>query len=575
MERTGLHPLTRLALVTALATIAALVAVAGNGGLRPSAPPAEAAFHLMRIYGVMAGSGGDTTIQFVELRMTTDFQNQVAPHQICFYSSTGALTATFDFPANAPSTTNHSILIGTEEFRDLPGIIDPDFLFVQTGDPTPDTLDPSSNPVPHPVATAGRVVFGTQSGITPCGTVVDSVAYGGYTGMQPGVFGTPDDEVIPTGDTCDDPPDDPGSFACSLKLVGSLVCPPTQLGCPASANNQTDYAVRQAAPCNNAGQCSASIALDSDGDGVPDATDNCPTTPNANQLDSDGDTAGNACDPDIDGDGVPNTSDGDDDGDGHWDTDEALKASDMINPGSTPERCDGVDNDADTQVDETPVGANWDIDGDTVKDCLDSNVDTDGDGVMNTVDPDDDMDGSTDVHERGMSSDELGACPTGMSHDAWPIDANRNTTADTGDVLALFGSGKILKSVGNPLYSARSDFNANATVDTGDVLAGYGGGKILTKCVTFTFTNSTGGMVDDIHIDWNTAIAAVFVARDSQLIGWSNRVISGGGMVLDIDRPDGSGDLMAGGQLTVVVRAANPVVSVCRWTLEGVDEGPC
>ena len=62
----GLHPLTRAALATALAAVAALVAVAGNGGLRIAAPPAEASFHLMRIYGVMAGSGGDTTIQYVE-----------------------------------------------------------------------------------------------------------------------------------------------------------------------------------------------------------------------------------------------------------------------------------------------------------------------------------------------------------------------------------------------------------------------------------------------------------------------------------------------------------------------------
>jgi hypothetical protein len=43
---------------------------------------------------------------------------------------------------------------------------------------------------------------------------------------------------------------------------------------------------------------------DSDGDGVPDANDNCPSTPNANQLDADGDGAGNACDSDDDNDGV-------------------------------------------------------------------------------------------------------------------------------------------------------------------------------------------------------------------------------------------------------------------------------
>ena len=36
---------------------------------------------------------------------------------------------------------------------------------------------------------------------------------------------------------------------------------------------------------------------DADGDGVPDDTDNCPNTPNADQLDSDGDGIGDVCDP--------------------------------------------------------------------------------------------------------------------------------------------------------------------------------------------------------------------------------------------------------------------------------------
>ena len=75
-------------------------------------------------------------------------------------------------------------------------------------------------------------------------------------------------------------------------------------------------------------------STDSDGDGINDATDNCPMVPNANQADSDGDGVGNKCDnckfianadqQDTDGDGIgdlcdtcptgPNDADADGDG---------------------------------------------------------------------------------------------------------------------------------------------------------------------------------------------------------------------------------------------------------------------
>ncbi|PYQ54058.1 MAG: hypothetical protein DMF78_07550 [Acidobacteria bacterium] len=48
---------------------------------------------------------------------------------------------------------------------------------------------------------------------------------------------------------------------------------------------------------------------DADGDGVPDAADNCPLVSNPDQLDTDGDGVGDACDPDDDNDGVPDVSD--------------------------------------------------------------------------------------------------------------------------------------------------------------------------------------------------------------------------------------------------------------------------
>jgi hypothetical protein len=48
---------------------------------------------------------------------------------------------------------------------------------------------------------------------------------------------------------------------------------------------------------------------DADGDGVADAADNCRAVANADQRDADGDGAGDACDGDADGDGVADTAD--------------------------------------------------------------------------------------------------------------------------------------------------------------------------------------------------------------------------------------------------------------------------
>ena len=47
---------------------------------------------------------------------------------------------------------------------------------------------------------------------------------------------------------------------------------------------------------------------DQDGDGIPDATDNCLEIPNPNQRDTDADSIGNRCDPDMNNDGRVTTS---------------------------------------------------------------------------------------------------------------------------------------------------------------------------------------------------------------------------------------------------------------------------
>jgi hypothetical protein len=108
---------------------------------------------------------------------------------------------------------------------------------------------------------------------------------------------------------------------------------------------------------------------DTDGDGVPNGTDNCPTTANPGQENNDGDALGDACDPDDDNDGVTDTSD---------------NCALTSNPGQ-------ADNDSDGQGD----ACDPDDDNDTVNDDVDNcqfvantnQADADGDGLGNACDP--------------------------------------------------------------------------------------------------------------------------------------------------------------------------------------------
>ena len=93
---------------------------------------------------------------------------------------------------------------------------------------------------------------------------------------------------------------------------------------------------------------------------------------------------------DTDSDGQADCIDSDDDNDGYSDTVEITAGSDPLNATSTPEICDGVDNDLDGQIDE-------------------GSPDTDGDDQADCVDSDDDNDGYSDATEITAGSDPLNA----------------------------------------------------------------------------------------------------------------------------------------------------------------------
>ena len=139
---------------------------------------------------------------------------------------------------------------------------------------------------------------------------------------------------------------------------------------------------------------------DTDGDGVPNGIDNCPFTPNNDQLNTDGDIQGDECDADDDGDGVID------------ELDCAPKVKKAYP--NAPEICDGIDNDCDGVVDNGYPDQDADglsdcvdpdDDGDTIPDVVDIcpfmpdplQLDTDGDGLGDECDGDDDGDGDFDI----------------------------------------------------------------------------------------------------------------------------------------------------------------------------------
>jgi hypothetical protein len=131
------------------------------------------------------------------------------------------------------------------------------------------------------------------------------------------------------------------------------------------------------------------FTLDDDQDGILDADDNCQSIFNSDQLNTDNDSLGNACDKDDDGDGVPDSNDAfpldslesiDTDGDG------VGNNSDWAPYNST----ESVDTDGDgvgNNTDAFPYDATeiLDMDGDGIGDNSDSDID--GDGALNGNDP--------------------------------------------------------------------------------------------------------------------------------------------------------------------------------------------
>ena len=167
---------------------------------------------------------------------------------------------------------------------------------------------------------------------------------------------------------------------------------------------------------------------DLDGDGVPDGDDNCKSVPNTDQMDSDNNGIGDACE------GGSNNND--------WDNDGIVDSDD--NCPSVP-NADQMDSDNNGIGDVCEGGLpSGDSDGDGVPDGEDDfpndaseSIDTDNDGMGNNADLDDDNDGVSDLDEMAQGSNPLNAdtdsdtvndasdnCPTIANADQADSDAN-------------------------------------------------------------------------------------------------------------------------------------------------------
>jgi hypothetical protein len=208
-------------------------------------------------------------------------------------------------------------------------------------------------------------------------------------------------------------------------------------------------------------------SMDEDADGVANEIDNCPRVTNLDQLDTDGDSTGNACDDDDDDDGVLDVND----------------AFALDNAESVDTDEDGIGNAADPDDDNDGVDDEFDAfsldatessdqDGDGVGDNTDNcsrdvnagQLDTDGDSEGDACDLDDDNDGVTDEQEGLEGTDPFNrfSCKSGCF--GFDVDDDAQAQALTDGLLVirhLFGfSGLALTSgaVGNS--GGRTDASA-------------------------------------------------------------------------------------------------------------------
>jgi len=155
-------------------------------------------------------------------------------------------------------------------------------------------------------------------------------------------------------------------------------------------------------------KCVDWLLEDGDEDGISDALDNCPSIPNPDQLDTDGDDIGNACDDDDDNDSISDISD-------FCPLENSIGYDNYFGQGTSNSERDGC-------ID--------DVDSDFIKDNVDNCV-----GIYNPSQSDADLDGLGDPcdtcpYDSDNDVDNDGICG---DEDNCPLKYNPSQSDDDGD----------------------------------------------------------------------------------------------------------------------------------------------
>ncbi|MBX2880510.1 MAG: thrombospondin type 3 repeat-containing protein [Granulosicoccus sp.] len=287
-------------------------------------------------------------------------------------------------------------------------------------------------------------------------------------------------------------------------------------------------------------------ADDSDADTILDIEDNCPTVSNPEQLDTDADGIGDACDSlpanDSDGDGILDTEDNcpavsnpeqfDTDADGIGDACESLPANDSDGDGflDIEDNCPTVSNPEQLDIDADGIGDACDSlpvndsDGDGILDTEDNcpavsnpeQLDTDADGIGDACEPD--ADPGTD-NESNVDSD------ADLEGSAFYSTGN-NSARLTGPVI---GDG----SNSNASIRKTLDFTApESPIEITQVYALQGG--TLSEVLLMVLENTAS----EAHCFVDIANIDLFDANGVENVGEASLSALGSGSQGD---PDGSG----------------------------------